>query len=48
MQSKNKLIEFDEDIDISKTENIDIGKTEDKDEGTDRDMIMRVFRYSKQ
>ena len=37
-----------EDIDISKTEDIDISKTEDKDEDTDRDMLIRVFRYSKQ
>ena len=31
MLSKNKLIELDEDIDISKTEDIDISKTEDID-----------------
>ena len=31
MLSKNKLIEFDEDIDISKTEDTDICKTEDTD-----------------
>ena len=37
-----------EDIDVSKTEDIDISKTEDKDEDTDRDMPIRVFRYSKQ
>ena len=37
-----------EDIDISKTEDIDNTKTEDKDEDTDRDMLIRVFRYSKQ
>ena len=37
-----------EDIDISKTEDIGISKTEDKDEGTVRDMLIRVFRYSKQ
>ena len=48
MLSKNKLIELDEDIDISKTEDIDISKTEDKDEDTDRDMLIEVFRYSKQ
>ena len=56
MLSKNKLIELDEDIgisktediDISKTEDIDISKTEDEDEDTDRDMVIRVFRYSRQ
>ena len=56
MLSKNKLIELDEDIDISKTEDIDIsktedidiGKTEDKDEDTDRDRLIWVFRYAKQ
>ena len=37
-----------EDIDISKTEDIDISKTEDEDEDTDRDMVIRVFRYSRQ
>ena len=50
------MIELDEDIDIGKTEDIDfsktedigISKTEDKDEDTDRDMLMRVFRYSRQ
>ena len=36
------------DTDICKTEDIDISKTEDKDEDTDRDMLIRVFRYSKQ
>ena len=40
MQSKNKLIELDEDIDIS--------KTEDKDEDIDRDKPVQVFRYAKQ
>ena len=44
---KNKLIELDEDINISKTEDIDIRKTEDKDEDIDRNMSIRVFRYSK-
>ena len=34
--------------DVSKTEDIDISKTEDKDEDTVRDMLIRVFRYSKQ
>ena len=56
MLSKNKLIELDEDIGISKTEDIDISKTEDidisktvdKDEDTDRDMLIRVFKYLKQ
>ena len=37
-----------EDTDICKTEDIDNTKTEDKDEDTDRDMLIRVFRYSKQ
>ena len=37
-----------EDTDFSKTEDIDISKNEDKDEGTDRDMLIRVFTYSKQ
>ena len=37
-----------EDIDISKTEDIDISKTVDKDEDTDRDMLIRVFKYLKQ
>ena len=40
MQSKNKLIELDEDIDIS--------KTDDKDEDIYRDKPVQVFRYVKQ
>ena len=35
---KNKLIELDEDIDISKTEDIDISKTEDIDIGKTEDL----------
>ena len=42
------MIELDEDINISKTEDIDISKTEDKDEDIDRNMFIRVSRYSKQ
>ena len=44
MQSKNKLIEHDEDIDISKTEDIDISKTEDKDKTKteDKDILDKI------
>ena len=55
MLSKNKLDEFDEDIDTTKTEDIDIcktediddTKTEDKDEDTDngRNKPVQVFEY---
>ena len=41
MLSKNKLIELDEDIDISKTEDIDISKTEDTDIGKTEDLDIR-------
>ena len=41
MLSKNKLIELDEDIDISKTEDIDISKTEDIDIGKTEDLDIR-------
>ena len=40
MQSKNKLVDLDEDTDIS--------KTEDKGEDIDRDKPVQVFRYAKQ
>ena len=44
MQSKNKLIELDEDIDITKTEDIDISKTEDKDKTKtgDKDILDKI------
>ena len=44
MQSKNKLIELDEDINISKTEDIDISKTEDKDKTKteDKDILDKI------
>ena len=44
MQSKNKLIEHDEDINISKTEDIDISKTEDKDKTKteDKDILDKI------
>ena len=45
MQSKNnKLIELDEDIDISKTEDINISKTEDKDKTKtgDKDILDKI------
>ena len=55
MLSKNKLDEFDEDIDTTKTEDIDIcktediddTKTEDKDEDIDngRNKPVQVFEY---
>ena len=44
MQSKNKLIEHDEDINITKTEDIDISKTEDKDKTKteDKDILDKI------
>ena len=45
MQSKNnKLVELDEDIDISKTEDINISKTEDKDKTKtgDKDILDKI------